>query len=125
MKTILVDAWNTFVIPNGINLEMKRLLDNYSNEKIILTNANEVEKKTYGIVNMPYKVFSLNHNPNKTNPDYYTKMLEHFNLSKTDVIYFEHNESAVKSAESIGIKTLWLKQEDDLTTLKEFLKSNL
>jgi len=31
---------------------------------------------TYGIVNMPYEVFSLEHNPNKTDKAYYLKMLK-------------------------------------------------
>jgi hypothetical protein len=45
---------------------MQKLLDNFSNKKIILTNANEEEKVKFGIVNMPYEVFSISHNPNKT-----------------------------------------------------------
>ena len=42
MKTILVDAWNTFVTEEGINLDMKKLLDSYPNNKIILTTLNLV-----------------------------------------------------------------------------------
>jgi len=125
MKTILVDAWNTFVDENGVNLEMKSILDHFNNNKIIVTNANEEEKTTFGIVNMPYPVFSLEHNPNKTDPDYFKKMLDYFNLSIENVVYFEHNEAAVKSAQSIGIKTLWLQKDSDLSVLKEFLASNL
>ena len=81
MKTILIDAWNTFVNENGVNHEMKSILDHFNNNKIIVTNANEEEKTTFGIVNMPYPVFSLEHNPNKTDPDYFKKMLDYFNLS--------------------------------------------
>lgn len=125
MKTILVDAWNTFVTEDGINTKMQSILDEYHNKKIILTNANEEEKVKFGIVNMPYPVFSLAHNPNKPNPEYFKKMLFHFSLSAENVIYFEHNEDAVKSAKSIGIQTLWLKKDSNLTILKEFLDSNL
>lgn len=125
MKTILVDAWNTFVTENGVNLEMKSILEDYENPKIILTNANEEEKQKFGIVNMPYPVFSLEHNPNKPNPEYFIKMLNHYNLSASVVVYFEHNEDAVKSATSLGINTLWLKPKSDLSILKEFLDSNL
>ena len=46
MKTILVDARNTFILKDGINQEMKTLLDTYPNRKIILTNANEEERNT-------------------------------------------------------------------------------
>ena len=125
MKTILVDAWNTFITEDGVNVEMQSLLYAYENEKIILTNANEEEKVKFGMVNMPYPVFSLAHNPNKPNPEYFIKMLVHFSLSIENVIYFEHNEDAVKSAKSIGIQTLWLKKDDKLTILKEFLESEL
>jgi len=125
-KIILVDAWNTFVTENGIFEEMKEMLDSFSNRKIILTNANEEEKVEYGIVNMPYEVFSLSHNPDKINPEYYTKMLKHFSLSPTYVIYFEHNKEAVKSAKSVGIKTYWYdKDKRDLEGLRKFLKENL
>lgn len=126
MKKILVDAWNTFVTESGINKELLDLLNAYENTKIILTNANEEEKIKYGIVNMPYEVFSLAHNPNKTDPEFFRKMLLHFNFSTDEVIYFEHNAEAIKSAESIGITTHhYDKEKKDLVALKEFLDTNL
>ena len=68
MKTILVDAINTFVIRGeGIFKEMKNLLDRYSNKKIILTNADDEQMNETGLNNMPYEVFTLKHNPDKTN----------------------------------------------------------
>jgi hypothetical protein len=100
MKTILVDAWNTFVTEDGIDLKMQQLLDAYPNPKIILTNANKQECITFGIVNMPYEVFSLSHQPNKTDADYFTKMFKHFGLTSDNVIYFEHNKDAVEAAKS-------------------------
>ncbi len=105
-KVILVDAINAFVIKNeGIFIEMQDLLDSFENRKIILTGANDEEIEKFGLKNMPYEIFTLKHNPEKTNPEYYKKLLEHFGLSNNDVIYFEHNEDAVKSAQSVGIKT--------------------
>ena len=125
MKTILVDAWNTFVTENGIDHDLKKLLDAFPNPKIILTNANKQECITYGIVNMPYEVFSLEHNPNKTDKAYFLKMLFHFNLQPNDVLYFEHNEDAKNSAISVGIKTHHYKKEDNLDGLDTFLRNNL
>ena len=110
-RVILVDAWNTFVTEAGVDIEMQKILDRFPNKKIILTNANEEEKIQFGIVNMPYEVFSLAHNPNKPDPEYYKKMLLHFHLDLTKVIYFEHNPDAVKSAQSVGIKTMWFDKE--------------
>ena len=126
MKTILVDAWNTFITENGIFEEMKELLDNYENQKIILTNANNEEKIKLGIIDMPYKVFSLSHNPNKTEPLYYKTFMSEFNLTTKDIIYFEHNEEAVKSAKSIWINTFhYNKEKKNLEELKDFIDKNI
>jgi HAD superfamily hydrolase (TIGR01509 family) len=125
-KTILVDAWNTLVTENGIFKELKKMLDEFPNRKIILTNANKEELIKYGIVNMPYEVFSLQHNPNKTDPEFYKRMLKHFSLTPKDVLYFEHNEEAVKSATSAGIKAFhYDKNAKDVAAVRTFLKKNI
>lgn len=122
MKTILVDAVNTFVTAGNIFLEMKELLDSYPNTKIILTNANDEQMKEFGLVNLPYEIFTLKHNPDKVDPKYFELMLNHFNFKKEDVIYFEHNADAVKSAQSVGITTFhYDKDKRDLGELKNFL----
>jgi len=127
MKTILVDAVNTFVIKGeGIFQEMHELLEKYPNRKIILTNANDEQMTSYGLNDMPYAVFTLKHNPDKTNPEYFKIMLEQLNLDGKDVIYFEHNEDAVKSARSIGINTFhYDKDKRDLAELKKFMDENV
>ena len=127
MKTILVDAVNTFVIKGeGIFQEMYKMLEGYQNKKIILTNADDEQLKNFGLDNMPYEVFTLKHNPEKTNPKFFEIMLKHFNLTAKDVIYFEHNSDAVKSAQSIGIIAFnYDKDKKDLVSLKKFLDKNL
>ena len=103
-------------------VKMKEMLDEFEDKKIILTNANEKEKIKLGLVNLPYEIFSLSHNPNKTNQKYYEKMLKYFSLTPEEVIYFEHNEDAIKSAKSIGINTFhYNKDNRDLVSLKSFL----
>jgi len=53
-------------------------------------------------------------------------MLQKFNLSPDDVIYFEHNSDAVKSAQSVGINTFYYDNDKkDLTALNQFLDENL
>lgn len=130
MKTILVDAVDCFVIEeNGIFKifkEMHDLLETFPNRKIILTGANDEQLKKFGLDKMPYEVFTLKHNPEKTDPKYYEKMLEHFGLSKDDVIYFEHNPEAVKSAQSFGIKSYYYDNDKkDSRALRKFLTENL
>ncbi len=127
MKTILIDAINTFVIKGqGIDWEMFGLLESFPNRKIILTNADDEQMEELGLDKMPYEVFTLKHNPDKIDPKYYEKMLSHFGLNAEDVIYFEHNADAVKSAESVGIKTHHFdKGKRDLNALKNYIVSGL
>lgn len=127
MKTILVDAVDAFVIEGeGIFKEMHNLLETFPNRKIILTGANDEQFKKFGLDKMPYEVFTLKHNPEKADSKYYETMLEHFGMSKDDAVYFEHNENAVKSAESVGIKSYHYDPEKkDLVALKNFLTENL
>ena len=125
MKTILVDAVDAFVIEGqGIYQPLFILLETYPNKKLILTNANDEQMIEYGLVNLPYEMFTLKHNPDKTDPNYFKQMLEKYNLRVEDVIYFEHNPDAVKSAESIGITSYFYDADKkDLDELKIFLDS--
>ena len=130
MKTILVDTVDGFVIETAsgfqIFKEMHDLLETFSNRKIILTRANDEQFKKFSLDKMPYEVFTLKHNPEKTDPTYFETMLKNFGLSKADFIYFEHNPEAVKSAESVGIKSYYYDPEKkDLVALKSFLTENL
>lgn len=130
MKTILVDAVGAFVAESEgvfkIFKEMYDLLETFPNKKIILTGANDEQFKKFGLDKMPYEVFTLKHNPEKNDPKYYEKMLEYFNLDKDDIVYFEHSENAVKSAQSVGIKAyLYDSEKKDLLALAEFLNKNL
>ena len=130
MKTILVDAVDAFIIETKKgNFEifepMRKMLDEFPNKKIILTGANDEQFKKFGLDKMPYEVFTLKHNPEKVNPEYYKKMLEHFNLEADDVVYFEHNSEAVVSAQSVGIKThYWDNERRPLRELSIFLEHN-
>ena len=130
MKTILVDAVYCFVIEEdgGFKIfeEMHDLLETFPNRKILLTGADDEQFKKFGLDKMPYEVFTLRRNTEKTNPEYYKKMLEHFGLSKDDVIYFEHNLEAVKNAQSVGIKSYFYdNNQKNLTELKDFLNKNV
>lgn len=127
MKTILVDAAGTFVIEGeGIYKPLYELLETYPNRKLILTNANDEQMVQYGLVNLPYEMFTLKHNPDKTDPEYFRKMLAQQGLGVEDVVYFEHSAEAVKSAQSLGITAFFYDGEKkDMAELKEFLDKNL
>ena len=127
MKTILVDAVNTFIIKNKwISDKMYNMLEKYPNKKIILTNANDEEIRKFWMEKLPYELFTLKHNPNKEDPNYYKIMLKYFNLKADNVIYFEHNKKAVESALSVWITTfLYDKDSKNLDELKTFIDKNL
>lgn len=127
MYAILVDAIHTFIDKEtGLNQEMYELLESYPNPKIILTSANDEQVKQFGLDNMPYEVFTLKHNPEKTDPEYYKIMLAKYGLDTKNVVYFEHDPEAFKSAKSVGINTYYYDAEKkDLERLKSFLDENL
>jgi len=127
MKTILVDAINTFVIKNeGIFADMYKMLEEYPNRKIILTNANDAQMVQFGLVEMPYEVFTLKHEPDKVDSGYYSSMLAHFGLDVSDVVYFEHSADAVRSARSLGICVFHYDDVlRDLGALRGFFDGNL
>ena len=130
MKTLLVDAVDAFVVEeNGkfsIFNEMKILLDSYANRKIILTGADDGQYKKFGLDNMPYEVFTLKHNPEKTDPKYFETLLAKYALDKNEVVYFEHNPKAVVSARSVGIVSFYYDPDKKvLKELQDFLEANL
>lgn len=130
MKIILVDAVFCFITEKDgkfqIFSEVHHLLETYPNRKILLTGTSDDKIEFYGLNAVPYEYFTLKHNPEKINPEYYNIMLKNFNFTKEDVIYFEHDINAVKSAQSVGINTYWYDNDKkDLACLKKFLDENL
>jgi HAD superfamily hydrolase (TIGR01509 family) len=99
-------------------------LEYFPNQKIILTNANDEEKIKFGIINMPYEVFSLNHNPEKSDPKYFSIMLNKYKLKPENVIYIEHNLDAVKSALSLGINTHHYNPDYHTDIIIDFINKN-
>jgi HAD superfamily hydrolase (TIGR01509 family) len=130
MKTILVDAVDAFVVEDGDEFKifqgMRDLLEDFPNKKIILTGANDEQFKKFGLDKMPWEVFTLKHDPEKSDPRYYELLLKNFDLKNDDVVYFEHNPAAVKSAESVGITTYYYDNaKKDIASLKAFLMTHI
>lgn len=127
MKTILVDAIGAFILKGeGIYQPMYEMLETFPNRKIILTGANDEQIKEFGLVNLPYELFTLKHNPEKSDPEYFKMMLNTYNLKPEGVVFFEHSEEAAESARTVGIKTYYYDSDKkDLESLKKFLLENL
>lgn len=127
MKTILVDAINGLILEDGSIFEaMYDLLEKYPNNKLVLTGANDEQFKQFKLDEVPYEVFTLKHDPEKTDPKYFKFLLKKYNLTPNDVVYFEHNAEAAKSAKSVGITTYFYDHtKEDMDGLKKFLDKNL
>ena len=127
MKTILVDAINGLVLEDGSILkDMHTLLESYPNKKIVLTGANDEQFKEFKLDEVSYEVFTLKHNPEKTDPSYFVTLLKHYGLDARDVIYFEHNAEATESARSVGINTYFYDHtKEDMGSLKKFIDESL
>lgn len=127
MKTILVDGISGLIHKDGTLFnEMVELLEQYPNPKIVLTGANDEQWKEFNLDISPYEVFTLKHDPEKTDPAYFKILLDKYGLRKEDVVFFEHNTEAAKTAESVGIKTYFYDHtKRDLAALKTFLDSSL
>ena len=127
MIVILVDAINTLVIPiDGVYEPLLKILDSYPNRKIVLTGANNEEFIQHGLDKLLYEVFTLRHDPEKSNPNYYKILLEQFDLAVEDLIYIEHNMEAIRSAESLNIKVFhYDKDLKDINKLNQFLELNI
>ncbi len=130
MKTILVDAAGTYTVEDedgkfSVDSRLHDLLETYENRKIIVTNADDSQLATFALVDLPFEVFSLKHNPDKPDPRYFGVLLKKHNLAASDVVYFEHAIEAVASAESLGIKSYHFDHElRDYEALKDFLDSS-
>jgi len=71
-----VDAVETFVLEGiGVYHPLYKLLEKYPNRKIILTNADDAQLIEFGLIDLPYELFSLKHNPNKEDSGYYKQMM--------------------------------------------------
>ncbi len=127
MKTILIDAIDGLILKDGtVFEEMHQLLEKYPNPKLVLTGANDEQFKEFNLNRSPYEVFTLKHDPEKTDPKYFEILLNKYNLKPSEVVYFEHNQEAAEVAKQAGIKTMFYDcSKRDLKELKEFLDASL
>lgn len=127
MKTIFVDAIDGLILDDGtVFKEMHELLETYPNPKIVLTGANSEQWQEFNLDASPYPVFTLQHNPEKTDSKYFEILLKKYNLAPADAVYFEHNLAAVKVAQLLGISSYFYDHtKQDLASLKKFFDSHL
>ena len=127
MKTILVDAIDGLILKDGTVFHgMHELLESYPNPKLVLTGANDEQWEQFNLDISPYEVFTLKHNPDKTDPKYFEILLNQYSLRPDDVVYFEHNAEATGVATTLGIASYHYDHtKQDLLALKRFLDSSV
>jgi FMN phosphatase YigB (HAD superfamily) len=127
MKTILVDGISGLILKDGtLQQEMYELLETYPNPKLVLTGANDEQWKQFNLDISPYEIFTLKHDPEKTDTRYFEILMEKYNLTPEQVVYFEHSPEAATTAESLGIQTYFYDDsKQDISALKAFLDSAL
>lgn len=127
MKTILVDAIHVLLSEGGVlNADMYQLLESYPNPKIVVTGANKEQAQKYGLDRCPYPVFTCEHNPEKSEPEYFKILMREYQLKATDIVYFDHTPQAISSAGRVGISTFLFNAEvNDILALKAFLDSQV
>ena len=118
MKILLVDAVYTFIIETKdgdfeIFEPMRKILDEFPNKKIILTGAGNEAFKKYGLDKMPYEVFTLQHNPEKTDPAYFQALINKYNLAIKDLVYFEHSQEGNRQRTILGNKKFLLRFREE------------
>ena len=128
IKAILVDAIHCLFDENrDLNRKLFNLLKAYNVPLIIVTNANLNDSKNKSIVELSKKenieIFTLNKNPDKSNPDYFRELLKKYNLKAEEVIYFDHKKENVESAKKANIiATLY---EGKIEEIKKFIDEHL
>lgn len=127
MKTILVDAIHTYYkVWEGVQWDLHDLLEWYPNDKIVVTGANDEQIRQFKLTNIPYPLFTLEHNPEKSSPLYFQTFSEIYGIDTNNLVYFDHDPTAVESARSIWIPSFQFNPlTRNLDELKDFLDQNI
>lgn len=114
-KTLIVDAINTTL--NYINSETKEIaVSNFTQNtelldvvmslpfrKIVVTNVDAgIIHDSYGTYDL--EVFSCNKNPDKSEPGFFQKLCEKYNLNPQDCYYFDGKQANLDAASQVGIQ---------------------
>jgi len=121
-KTILVDGMFCLYDKDfQVNEELSNYLTSLSNKKILVVDGNkkkaeEIARK-YG-----FEVFSLEENKiTKESPEFFKKLINKYNLSSKELIYFDHAKENVISAKKLSISSeIYV----DNNKVKEFIEDN-
>ncbi|MEI6144359.1 MAG: alanine--tRNA ligase-related protein, partial [Candidatus Berkelbacteria bacterium] len=123
VRTILIDGMHCLYDENfEINQTLLEILNSKNTRKILVVDGyREKAKELLKVFDI--ECFSLEEEKiTKTNPEYFKKLFEKFDLKSEDVIYFDHSQENIDSAKSLGILTELYSGAEQVD---QFLQKNL
>ena len=126
INAILVDAIHClFDESRKLNKELLNLLQSYNTKLIVVTNADLKDEKNQPLSELKkqnIEVFTINGKPEKTNPEYFKKLLAKYNLKTNEIIYFDHAKENVSAAKRININSGLFQ---NVQQIKTFIDENI
>lgn len=129
VKTIIVDAIYTLISSDeadtskeyddsstwSVNLELASYLNTLSQRKIVVTNAAgaQLDQIKTLLNDYNFEIFSLENNPNKTDTEYFNKLLLALSLEPWALVYLDHSQASLDSARKAWITNTWLHTNTD------------
>ena len=128
VETILVDAVFCLIHKGdeglSLNTELCDFLEAQNKQIIVVTNAKDsvlLEIKKL-LEHTKFVVFSLQFNPEKTDPEYYKKLIQMYSLDLSKTIYIDHSLDNIAASTQCGIETY--QYVDNQETI-DFLKARI
>ena len=118
-KTILLDGMYCLFDENfAVNEEVMNAIKALGKRVIIVTNAAQ-EKLTNIVTTTGFEVVTYEKNPEKTDSEFFTKLLAEKGFTANDCIYLDHDTTNLESAKQVGIKWEFF---EDVTSCKKIQK---
>jgi len=104
-----------------INKNLLEIITSFDNKKILVVNGySKKAKEMFDRYNI--EIFSLEDEKiKKDNIKFFEKLMQKYNLSPKQLIYFDHDKENVNSAVKSGIKSILYKNDNEI---KEFIEDN-
>ena len=123
IRTILVDGLGCIYDEDfKINEKLANIINKFNAKKILVVSGSR-EKGRKASEEYLSDAFSLEEKGvKKDNPEFFRVLLKKYNLKPEEVVYFDHAEANIKSAESLRIKSKIYKDD---ASVEKFIQDNL